>query len=104
MYHWEARLPIDVELLPPNNEHGPTVEDYVDAMSKVQDGVKPKVMANISKAQEYQKQYYNQRHTTQVCCVYVLVYFHTFYGCAFNGMYYAMYRTYSLLYMFVPHT
>ena len=69
MYHREARLPIDVELLPQSDEHGPTVEDYVDAMSKVQDGVKPKVMANISKAQEYQKQYYSQRHATQVCCM-----------------------------------
>ena len=53
--------------------YGLTVEDYVDAMLKVQDGVKPEVMANISKAQEYQKQYYNQQHTTQACCVYVLM-------------------------------
>ena len=67
MYHREARLPIDVELLPSKDVPSSTWEDYVDAMVEVRDGVKPKVMANITKAQEYQKQYYDRRHTTQVC-------------------------------------
>jgi hypothetical protein len=77
MYHREARLPIDVELLPLKDECSPTqLEDYVEAMMEVRDGMKPKVMANITKAQEYQKQYYDRRHTTQVCSVMFLCHVH----------------------------
>lgn len=74
MYNREARLPIDVELLPSKDEHSSTWEDYIDAMVEIKNVVQPRVMANITKAQEYQKQYYDRRHTTQVCNVIVLCY------------------------------
>ncbi len=45
MYHREARLPIDVELLPSRDGDGPTWEDYADAMLEVKEGVKPAVIS-----------------------------------------------------------
>ncbi len=80
MYHREARLPIDAELVPSKDkdEDGLGLDDYVDAMTKVKDEVKPKAMANISKAQNYQKQYYDRRHSTQVC-VLLLSYMYMYY-------------------------
>ncbi len=46
MYHREARLPIDVELLPSRDGDGPTWEDYADAMLEVKEGVKPAVISS----------------------------------------------------------
>ncbi len=48
MYHREARLPIDAELVPSKDEDGLGLDDYVDAIMKVKNQVKPKAMAVTS--------------------------------------------------------
>ena len=67
MYHRKARLPIDVKLLPTSDEPEESVNHFLDAMLDIKSGVKQNAMANITKAQKYQKQYYDQTKTVQVC-------------------------------------
>ena len=67
LYHREARLPIDIELMPDSSENGDGgCDDYIHTMLKVHDDLKPEAMRNIKSAQAYQKQYYDKRHTPQV--------------------------------------
>ena len=67
LYHREARLPIDVELMPPSAEDEDVdPDDHVDAMLHIKDLVKSDAMSSISKAQDYQKSYYDSRHTCEV--------------------------------------
>lgn len=69
LYHREARLPIDTELMPGSSKDGDGdggMDDYIQAMLQVRDDLKPEVMKNIKSAQEYQKQYYDKRHAPQV--------------------------------------
>ena len=66
-YHREARLPIDVELLPTPDESEENMDHFLDSMLDIKSGLKKNAMANITKAQKYQKQYYDQTRTIQVC-------------------------------------
>ena len=67
LYHREARLPIDIELMPDSSENGDGgCDNYIQAMLKVRDDLKPEAMRNIKSAQAYQKQYYDKRHAPQV--------------------------------------
>ena len=67
LYHREARLPIDIELMPDSSKDGDgDIDAYIQAMQEVRDDLKPKVMKHIKSAQEYQKQYYDKRHAPQV--------------------------------------
>lgn len=67
MFHREARLPIDVELMPRDNEGEEMgIDEYVQAMLQKRDDLKPKASSNIKKAQDYQKEYYDKRRTPQV--------------------------------------
>ena len=67
LYHREAHLPIDIELMPDSSKDGDGgTDDYIQAMLQVRDDFKPGAMRNIKSAQEYQKQYYDRRHAPQV--------------------------------------
>ena len=67
MYHREALLPIDIELMPDDNSKGvELVDDYIQAMLQVCDDLKTEAMGNIMRPQDYQKEYYDKRHAHQV--------------------------------------
>lgn len=66
MFHREARLPIDAELMPrQETEDEIGVEEYMEAMLKKCNDLKPIASRNIKKAQAYQKKYYDKRRTPQ---------------------------------------
>ena len=67
MYHREALLPIDIELMPnPGSDDVEPINNYIQAMLQVRDDLKPEAMRSIKRAQDYQKEYYDKRHTPQV--------------------------------------
>lgn len=67
MYHREALLPIDIELMPnPSSDDVEPINDYIQAMLQVRDDLKPEAMRSIKRAQDYQKEYYDKRHAPQV--------------------------------------
>ena len=67
MYHREALLLIDIELMPnPGSDDVEPIDDYIQAMLQVRDDLKPEAMRSIKRAQDYQKEYYDKRHTPQV--------------------------------------
>ena len=67
MYHREARLHIDAELVPSNCGNDVDYEDFAIAMISLKEEIKPKAMDNISKTQRKQE-YYDRKHTNQVYC------------------------------------
>lgn len=67
MFHRQPRLPIDSELLPISEVGEPDIDQFVEGMIKVRDELKDKGSANISKAQQDQKEYYDKRHSPEVC-------------------------------------
>ena len=60
LYHREALLPIDVELMPDRRS------DDVEPIVQVRDDLKPEAIRSIKRAQDYQKEYYDKRRTPQV--------------------------------------
>ena len=67
LYHREALLPIDVELMPDrSSDDVEPIDDYIQAMLQVRDDLKPEAMRSIKRAQDYQKGYYDKRRTPQV--------------------------------------
>ena len=67
MFHRQPRLPIDSELLPMSEVEESDIDEFVERMVKVRDDLKDKGSANISKAQQDQKEYYDKRHSPEVC-------------------------------------
>ena len=66
LYHREPLLPIDIELmLDHSSDDVEPIDDYIQAMLQVWDDLKPEAMRSIKRAQDYQKEYYDKRHTTQ---------------------------------------
>ena len=56
LYHREALLPIDVELMPNRrSECVEPIDDYIQAMLQVRDDLKPEAMRSIKRAQDYQE-------------------------------------------------
>ena len=66
MFHRQPCLPIDSELLPIPEVGEPDVDQFVEGMIKVRDELKNKGSANISKAQQDQKEYYDKKHSPEV--------------------------------------
>lgn len=66
MFHRQPSLPIDSELLPSVEYDEPNVDDFIENMTHVRDGIRETASHNISKAQSEQKRYYDSRHSTGV--------------------------------------
>ena len=64
LYHQEALLPIDIELMPDDDRKGvEPIDDYIQAMLQVlRDDLKPEAMRNIKRTQDY----YEKRDAPQV--------------------------------------
>ena len=64
LYHQEALLPIDIELMPDDDRKGvEPIDDYIQAMLQVlRDDLKPVAMRNIKRTQDY----YEKRDAPQV--------------------------------------
>ena len=75
MFHRHPRLLIDSKLIPMSDTGEPDIDLFVKKMVKIDDELKDKGSANISKAQQDQREYYDKRHSPEVC-VNKSVYFH----------------------------
>ena len=54
MYHREALVPIDIELMPDTCSCDvEPIDDYIQAMLQVWDDLKPEAMRSIKRAQDY---------------------------------------------------
>ena len=69
MFHRQPRLPVDSELLPMSDAGEPDFDLFIENMVKVRDELKDKGSANIAKAQRDQKEYYDKRHSPEVCII-----------------------------------
>ena len=61
MFHRQPHLPIDSELLPVSDVGEINVDLFVERMVEVCDELKDKASANITKAQQGPKEYYDSR-------------------------------------------
>ena len=59
MFHHQPRLPIDSELLPMSDAGEPDIDFFIENMVNVRDEFKDNGSANIIKAQQHQKEYYD---------------------------------------------
>ena len=67
MFHRHPRLLIDSKLIPTSDTGEPDIDLFVKKMVKIDDELNDKGSANISKAQQDQKEYYDKRHSPEVC-------------------------------------
>ncbi len=71
MYHRQARLPIDLEVMPTSDEEepgeeAPGVEEFLAAKLLARENLKEDAMENIRKAQKKDKEYYDRKHCLKV--------------------------------------
>ena len=68
MYHREASLPIDAEIMPDHggDEREHQMDEYIDTMLNVKENLQQSAIQNIEKSQEKQKKHYDERHCTKV--------------------------------------
>ena len=66
MFHRQPHLPIDSELLSVSDVGEVDVDLFVERMVKLRNELKDAASANITKAQQDQKEYYDRRHSPEV--------------------------------------